>query len=231
MAVAVRLNPKVLPAALALGLLALGIPQTGDSILWQLTGDTPDQPGAASPGSVAEATHNAVLLERADDWFDDPRARIRAGILRLRIATTNSDGTVAAAVSAPELGHAQDDLRDGLKSAPANAMGWTALAQASLAAGDRPGAQAALLTSLLLDEHNPEISLWRCALGLTLWSYLDQDGRRMWNEQVNMAWRRQSMDVVALARQNPVFALLIRLALVSDSSRLRDFDSLYNAQH
>ena len=229
MAVAIRLNPKVLPAALALGLLALGIPQTGDSILWQLTGDTPDQPGAASPGSVPEATHNAVLLERADDWFDDPRARIRAGILYLRIATTSSDGS--AAVSAPELDHALDDLRDGLKRAPANAIGWTALAQANLAASDRPGAQAALLTSLLLDEHNPEISLWRCALGLTLWSFLDQDGRRMWNEQVNMAWRRQSMDVVALARQNPIFALLIRLALLSDSSRVKDFDSLYNAQH
>ena len=92
MAVAVRLNPKILPAALALGLLALGIPQTGDSIFWLMTGNTPEQPGAESPSSADEAARNAALLERADDWFGDPRARIRAGILRMRIATADVDG-------------------------------------------------------------------------------------------------------------------------------------------
>jgi hypothetical protein len=227
MVAAVRLNPKILPALLVLGLLALGIPQTGDSILWLMAGDTPDQPGAPSPDSIAATTRSVALLERADDWFDDPKARIRAGILRLRIATTNPDGT--AAISKPDLDLALNDLRDGLKRAPANAIGWAALAQASLAAGDQPAAQAALLTSFLLDEHNPDISLWRCSLGLALWGYLDQDGRRIWNEQVNLAWSKQSTDVVALAHQNPIYPLLIRLALLSDSARLSDFDNLYKA--
>jgi len=225
--VAVRLNPRILPAALALGLLALGIPQTGDSILWLMTGDTSDQPGTASPSSVAEAARNAALLERADNWFGDPKARIRAGILRLRLATENSDGTTA--VSAPELDRALNDLTDGLKRAPANAIGWAALAQASLAAGDRPRARAALSTSLLLDNYDPELSLWRCSLGLALWSYLNDDERRMWNDQVDMAWRRRPRDVVALAHQNGgIYALLIRLSLLSDSTRLSAFDRMYN---
>jgi hypothetical protein len=220
-----RLNPKILPVALALGLLALGIPQTGDSVLWLMTGDTPDQPGAASPDSVAEVTRNAALLEHADDWFGDPKARIRAGILLMRIATTNPDGT--AAVSAPELDRAQNDLTNGLARAPANAIGWTALAQANLAAGDRPRAQAALSTSLLLDNYDPELSLWRCALGIALWSNLDTDERRMWNDQVNMAWRTQPREVVTMARQNGgINTLLIRLALLSDRTQLSEFDRM-----
>lgn len=226
---AVRLSPKILPAVIALGLLALGIPQTGDSVLWLMTGDTPGQPGAASPSSGAEAARNAALLERADDWFGDPTARIRAGILRLRMATTNSDGT--AAVSVPELDHALNDLTDGLTRAPANAIGWAALAQASLAAGNRPQARAALATSLLLDDNDPELSLWRCELGLALWNILNDDERRMWNDQVNLAWRKHSHDVVALAHQNGrISALLIRLALLSDRTRLSEFDRMYNDQ-
>ena len=80
---------------------------------------------------------------------------------------------------------------------------------------------------LLLDNYDPELSLWRCALGISLWSNLDTDERRMWNDQVNMAWRRQPRDLVALARANGgVNTLLIRLALLSDSTQLSEFDQL-----
>jgi hypothetical protein len=231
MAVAVRLNPKILPAALALGLLALGIPQTGDSILWLMTGDTPDQLGAASPHSVTEAERDAALLERANDWFGDSKALIRAGILLMRIATTNPDGTPAASVSKPELDRALDDLTNGLARAPANSIGWTALAQTSLSAGDNQRARTALTTSLLLDDYDPELSLWRCTLGLQLWGSLDENERRMWNDQVNLAWRHNPQDVIALARANGgVNALLIRLPLLSDSTRLSDFDRMLKEQ-
>lgn len=224
-----RLNSKILPAILALGLLALGIPQTGGSILWLMTGDTPDQLGAASPDSVAKAARNAALLERADTWFGDPKARIRAGILLLRIATTNPDGT--ANISKPELDRALNDLRNGLARAPANALGWTALAQASLAAGDRPGARSALTTSLLIDDYDPDLSLWRCTLGLALWSDFNEDDRRMWNDQVNMAWHKHPEDVVALAHQNYGYVLLIRSSMLSDRTQLSEFDNYFKNSH
>jgi hypothetical protein len=230
MVVAVRLNPKILPAALVLGLLALGIPQTGDSILWVMTGDAPDQPAMANPSSVDEAARNAALLERADNWFGDPKALIRAGILRMRIATTSPDATTPT-VSTPELDHAINDLTDGLARAPANAIGWAALAQASIAAGDRPRARTELSTSLVLDEYDPELSLWRTALGLYLWGDFNDDERRMWNDQVNMAWSKNSGDVIALAHQNPIYGLLLRLPMLSDSKRLSEFDHMLKAQH
>jgi hypothetical protein len=227
MAVAVRLNPKILPAALALGLLALGIPQTGDSILWFMTGDTPEQPGAESPSSVDEAARNAALLERADDWFGDPRARIRAGILRMRIATADVDGKPN--VSKPELDHAISDLTDGLTRAPANAIGWTALAEANLVAGDLPRARTALATSLLIDNNDPDLSLWRSQVGLAIWSYFSNDERRMWNNQVILTWHSHPGDLVDLAHQNGgINALLIRMSLLSDRTQLNDFDQLYN---
>jgi hypothetical protein len=229
MAVAVRLNPKILPAALALGLLALGIPQTGDSIFWLMTGDTPEQPGAASPCSVDEAARNAALLERADDLFGDPRARIRAGILRMRIATTSTGPDGKPAVSKPELDHALGDLTDGLTRAPANAIGWTALAEASLAANDLPRARTALATSLLIDNNDPDLSLWRCQVGLALWSYFSNDERRMWNNQVVLTWRSHPGDLVDLAHQNGgINALLIRMSLLSDREKLNEFDQVYN---
>jgi len=229
MAVAVRLNPKILPAALALGLLALGIPQTGDSILWLMTGDTPEQLGAANPDSVDAAARNVTLLERADSWFGDPRALIRAGILRMRLATTGTGPDGKPAVAKPELDHAIADLTDGLMRAPANAIGWTALAEANIATDDRPRARNALSTSLLIDNNDPDLSLWRCEIGLALWSYFNNDERRMWNNQVILAWRNNPGDLVDLAHQDGgVNALLIRLALLSDRTRLDEFDKVYN---
>jgi len=225
--VAVRLSPKLLPALLVLGLVALGIPQTADSVLWWLTGDSPDQLGAASPATAASARHNAQLLERAYDWFGDGRAEGRAGILRLRLATERPAG-----IDKAELDNALNDLTTGLKHAPANAIGWAALAQAQLAADDSAKAHAALTTSLLLDEHDPQLALWRCALGLALWDKLSQDDRRLWNAQVAMAWDRDPQGLVALARHNGgVYTLPIRLSFLPDQSRLREFDRLLGVRH
>lgn len=198
--------------------------------MWLMTGDTPDQPGAKSPSSAVEAARNAALLERADDWFGDSKALIRAGILRLRLATSNSDNRKEI-VDAPELERALNDLTNGLKRAPASAIGWAALAQARLAAGDNPAARAALSTSLLLDDHSQELSSWRCELGLDLWNFLDQDDRRMWNDQVTMVWNEHPDDLVSLARQNDgSYAVAIRLALLMNPAQLSEFDRRFNAR-
>ncbi len=179
----IPLKSKALPVALALLLLALGIPQTVDSVLWLMTGDAPDRLGKESPASPDEAAANAALLEKADAWIGDPKARIRAGILRYRLAIGSGD-----AIDQDQLKRALNDLTDGLARSPANAYAWAALSQTLIVSGDRLKAKRALATSMLIDNADPEISLWRCDLGLLLWDVLDEDDRRMWNGQVRLAW-------------------------------------------
>jgi hypothetical protein len=217
--VSIPLKSKAFPAALALLLLALGIPQTIDSILWFLTGDTPSQLGGGSPASPDQAEANAALLEKADAWTGDPPARMRAGILRLRLAPAN--GTV----DQKQLQRAIDDLTDGLARDPANSLAWAALSQAQILAGNTGEAKDSLTTSLLLGEHEIGLSLWRCELGLQLWGSLDSDDRNLWNEQVRMAWDNQPRKLADLALSgNGAYMTPIRLALLSDRERLQAFD-------
>jgi hypothetical protein len=221
--VPIPLKSKALPAALACLLLALGIPQTVDSVLWVMTGDSSDQMGAESPASPDQALSNAALLERADTWTGDPKALIRAGILRLRAATT-SPGTI----DKDQLTQAINDLTNGLARSPANAYAWTALSQAQIAAGEGIKAKKALTTSMLIDNHDLTIGLWRCILGLQLWNELDTDDRRMWNEQVHIVWDSQPDDLVGLARANGgAYLIPISLALISDPTSFQAFQKLF----
>jgi hypothetical protein len=204
-------------------LLALGIPQTVDSVLWYMAGSSPDQLGNESPVEPDKLASNAALLESADAWTGDPKARIRAGILRLRLATASNDQT-----DKDQLQRAIDDLTGGLLRSPANAYGWAALAQAQIAAGDPVKAEKALATSILIDDFDPEMSLWRCQLGLLLWNNLDDDDRRLWNDQVRFAWDMKTLGLVALARQNAgAYEIPIRLALMSDPNRYRAFEKYF----
>ncbi len=222
----ILLKSKAFPAALLSLLLILGIPQTVDSVLWLLTGDTSNQLGKESPASPDIDASNAALLEQADVWTGDPKARIRAGILRLRLATASSDQ-----IKQDQLQRAIDDLTDGLARSPANSYGWAALSQAQIAAGERTKAEKALSTSMLIDDFDPEMSLWRCELGLLLWDILDGDDRRMWNDQIRLAWDNQPKGLIALARVDEgAFANPIRLALISDPARYQAFQKVF-VQH
>ena len=216
----ILLKSKALPAALALLLLGLGIPQTVDSVLWLMTGDISDQPGEASPSSASHAASNAALLEKADAWTGDPRARIRAGVLRLRLATESG-----SQMDNEQLQQALEDLTEGLARSPANAYGWAALAQAQIASGALVKAKQALSTSMLIDDFDPQLSRWRTELGLLLWNELDSDDRRLWNNQVRLVWDTQPNSLVELAKKNDgVYAPLIRFALLADPARLASFD-------
>jgi hypothetical protein len=218
---------KILPATLALLLLALCIPQTVDSTLWLMTSDTSDQLGKESPALPEEAESNAALLENADTWTDDPKARIRAGILRLRLATASSDR-----IDKIQLQIAIDDLTDGLARSPANAYAWATLAQAQIASGESAKAKRALATSILIDDFDPNMSLWRCELGLLLWGSFDNDDRRLWNDQVRLAWNTQPEGLVKLARQDDgAYAMPIRLALITDPAGYQAFQQALIEQH
>jgi hypothetical protein len=218
-----RLKSRILPAALALLLLVLGIPQTVDSVLWLMTGDASDQLGKENPASPDKAASNAALLEKADAWTGDPKALIRAGVLRLRLATASNDQ-----IDKDQLRHAIDDLTDGLTRSPANSYAWAALSQAQIFAGDRIKATKALSTSLLINDYDPQMDLWRCELGLLLWNDLDTDSRRLWNDQIRMVWDAWPQGVIILAKENAgAYATMIRLALLSDPVRYQAFEKAF----
>jgi hypothetical protein len=226
-AMTIPFKTRIIPAGLALLLLALGLSQTADSVFWLMTGDSPDQLGKESPASPDLAAKNAVLLERADAWFGDPKARIRAGILRLRLL--GAPGVIQ--INPMELARATDDIAAGLARAPANAFAWAALAQAEIAAGNGAGAKRAFTTSLLVADHDPDLSLWRCELGLRLWPLLDGDDRDMWNDQVRLAWDRQRTGLLSLARRDAAFIPPIRIALTSEPAQLAAFENELNRSH
>lgn len=215
----IRLSARLIPALIATVLLLLGVPQAVDSMVWALADSAPDQLGAAGSASDKVAAREIGLLEGVDRWVGDPRARIRAGILRLRRAADQPDAAAAA-----ERLHGIADLTSGLARFPASAVGWTALAQAQLAVGNLAAATAAFKASILIDDHDPQLSLWRCGLGLMLWNALGADDRRLWTDQVRETWKTDPAGLVALAHQSGGYATPIRLALILDPNQLAAFD-------
>jgi len=217
-----HLNHKVLSIAFALPILALGIPQAIDSALWNFSGESRDQLGAANPSTANASTVAIGWLELAGNWLYDPRATIRAGVMRLRLVSAPGAADVKQSAM---LQRSISDLIRGLQQTPANAVGWAALAAAQLDAGNELNAKDALRASILLGNFDPDLSLWRSALGLRLWAHLDADDREMWGEQVRIAWDHQSNDLLALARANKGPGLIIiRHALSTQPGRLDDFD-------
>jgi hypothetical protein len=208
----------MIAAALSVGLLALGIPQTVDSIIWRYA----DVGGGAAamklPNWTEAVRADSALLEEADTWLDDPRARIRAGLLQLDLAYR---------AGPDELGHLQitravADLADGLARAPANGRAWMMLGFARLAAGDRDGARGALRASLLVADFDPALVIDRCKLGFALWPELDASERHMMREQVRDAWTYHPRGLVALARRPPSF-YWVAGALAEDPEQLAGF--------
>lgn len=217
-----QLKHKALSIAFALAILALAIPQSIDSVLWIFSGQSRDQLAAANPPTAKASSAAIGWLEVAGNWLYDPPARIRAGIMRLRLAATPN----AADYNQPEmLQNSISDLTAGLQQMPGNALGWASLADAQIIADNDLKARNALRASMLFGNFDPDLSLWRSTLGIRLWSQLDTDDREMWSEQVRIAWDSQPNGLLAFARAaNGPTLILIRNALSVRPVRLDDFD-------
>jgi hypothetical protein len=210
----------VIPAALAVALLALGLPQTADSALRLYAGWADDMTGTEGPPAPAAARESASLLERLDGRLADPRARIRAGILRLRLALAPD---AAEATRRAALAGAVGDLTDGLARAPGDAFAWAALAEALLSSGYGARAARALRASMLLAGYAPGLSLLRSALGLRLFLLLSEEDRGLWADQVRLAWDKHPAGLLALAREAGQ-DVAIGAALAADPARRAAFE-------
>lgn len=223
---------RIISGWLALGLgfalLGLGLPQTADSLL-RLYAENGS--GAAmqplSDSSLA-APQGVAFLKKIDEWTDDPELRIRAGVIELRSAADSEVGNNGTRPR--DLVSAVDDLENGLSRAPANAVGWAALAHARLLQGDSGGAKAALRISLRIAPFEPALLLWRCQLGLTLWPTMDSDDRRLVEDEIRMSWGNQPAALLALARLSRAYVPLISLALAQDPKDLIAFSRAFNGQ-
>ncbi len=216
-----------IPAILALAILALGIPQTADSIFRLSIDEADDVTGKTAPASPSIADANALLLEKIDGWLGDPRARIRAGILHLRLGLTPDSGAV---LHGTELADAVGDLDAGLARAPGDAFAWAALAEAQLTLGNLDLARRALRASMLFAGDEPGLTLWRSALGLQLLLVLSEDDRALWANQVRLAWDQNPSAILAIAREGNS-ASALKNALTTDPVRLDAFEKALAAQH
>ena len=193
-----RLAPwKLVAGGLGLALLALGLFQAGPAVL-RLYAEWGIDPRAPVTAESAAAMRAGIrLLVAADDWFGDPRARIRAGLYELRLAEA---GDAEGAVDHDGVARAVADLNAGLARVPADPLAWAALSDGRLVVADRSGAAAALEASILLGPNEPELVLSRSTLAVALWPDLDAEGRQLAATQLRLAWDHDRTAVLALAR-------------------------------
>ena len=204
-------------AALALGLLALGLAQTAAALWYGSIERGLDLYAMNGEAERAAAREAAPALEALDARLGDPQALIDAAVLRLGLAEEHADAPARADVAA-----AGRDLESGLARLPASDLGWYELADARYRLADFAGARAALRTSMLLGYYDPALNAVRSWLGLRLWLLLDANEARMVEDQIRFAWLGDRDGLLLIARRDAGTASLIRRALDADARG--DFD-------
>lgn len=209
---------RVFAAALAAGLLVLGVPQTQDAVL-RLKAEYGVDLYTLKPADADEARSAVPKLEAIDARFDDPEARLHAALLRIELAGFGTDTSARE-----DLGAAAQDLDAALSRLPANDLGWYKLAEARFRLRDRDRALDALRTSILMGRYDPMLNLVRAEVAIRLG--LDAREPRMLQDQVRFAWITAPERLAALARGDAWIAASVRAAL--DPDTLPAFEREFN---
>ncbi|HLI19559.1 MAG TPA: hypothetical protein VKV32_00465 [Stellaceae bacterium] len=204
---------NLLLAALAVGILGLGVPRTLDSLMQLQAGGTEDLANADTFQDIAARNIDAARLERIDARFHDPAASIRAGTIEYALAATGGDADHA------QIDAAITDLESGLARAPADPKGWMMLARARAQLGDRGGARLALRNSIAIAPHDPALALARAEFGLQLLSDLQPEERQLVSEQIRLAAADQFAGLVRYV-QNGGDPTPITSALAGDHDKV-----------
>lgn len=197
---------KIMAAGVGALLVAVGARGFAASSMY-LYGDA-EATAPASIGSAAgggPAAKGVAALEAVDARFNDPSARIRAGLLQYRLSYTLRKGGLP---DQSRLVQAASDLGEGLARAPADARAWTTLAQCRFVLGDIPGGRLALRTALWLGPNDSSLLLWRSQIGLAVWALLDDEERELVSTQIRLAWQREPDDLVAVAKSRGMSAII-----------------------
>lgn len=218
---------KLAAAAVAIGLLALGVPQIGAAVLRLYAGAVAVPTSGSRVAYIDAISGKIALLKLADRWFGDPEARIEAGVDELAVAQARgSEGKPDHA----SLDAAVADLAGGLSRAPADPFAWLALGDARMEEGEEKAAAAALRASILFGSHELALALPRSELGLSLWPSLDSDEKRAVASQIRLAWDRDPYALVRLVRlRKQIFPVMI--ALAQNPDQLTTFMRAFSAPH
>lgn len=219
-----ELRRKALIAVLGISLLALALPRAV-RFFWQLQIQANVETEYPTPTETREKqSHGAQSLRQIDLIFNDPQARIRSGMLELKLALSTQNQS--SQIAHEHLALAIEDLSDGLSRSPANAQAWLELAHAKLASGDAPGALTALNASIEVGRYDPALCLRRTEIGLRLWLILTDQDRTVIGEQIQFAWNREPEELAKLAARDDWIANILRSALTENASALNIFDKM-----
>lgn len=153
---------------------------------------------------------------------------------------TWTDMGMAQSLMAYKIGHQSEEgkklltesiasLKNGLALAPANPFAWARLGYAELIKAGRPNSSAAnaLKMSLLTAVYEPRLLVSRLELCLTVWEYLDDEGRDLVAKQVSLATRREPAKLAEIANRNNAAVSIIRDTLSKYPEELEKFEEHY----
>jgi hypothetical protein len=205
-----RLRPgnllvPILGGCLAAALLALAVPRLiaatallkGDAALELLrSGREPTLEGVER---LLRSRQEALA------WAPSGQSHLDLAAAFLALSESSRDGSVAPA----ELrALAERHLRQSLALAPANAQAWQLLAGTSLMRNDPDEAAQALALSFEANPHAPYLGEARTALGMLLWSRLDEPTRASLREEIRSTFRRSPSRTAQTALDTGSVALL-----------------------
>jgi hypothetical protein len=133
-------------------------------------------------------------------------------------------------VATTDARRAADLLELYLASAPADSIAWSNLALARLRSGAVDVSVAPFKMAMLMASSSGAL-LWRCDFGLTVFSSLDDEGRKMLAGQFDHAMERSSREFVRLVRQREDKLAVVRLSLATYPEALSDFESEFAVTH
>ena len=162
-------------------------------------------------------------LERASAWIDSGRIETDHGLAQLRLARITGFRTDEGRRL---LNQAEELLRHGLARAPANPFAWARLAFVRLAK-DGPSKAVAdtLVMSMKTGADDPRLRFSRLPLCLMVWEWFDEDGRRMAEEQIRLAWKASHPTTAEIARRHDRLEA-VRRVLAAAPGDLRRFNTL-----
>jgi hypothetical protein len=180
-------------------------------------GDSPGNP-VENPAAEDLKVREAPCWAEAQDLFLLAWAKNR--LIASREPSEASAAVLASAIS---------DAERAVQKAPGYSPGWLMLADLRREAGAPESDVAKLLKiSILTAPFDPYRVNGRLVVGFSIYSSLDEEGRDLLAEQIQMAWRHAPKDLVKLAlapdRVDRLF--LTRLALAADPSVLAEFEKL-----
>lgn len=131
-------------------------------------------------------------------------------------------GSTGGAASG-QAGRAAQAFKAYLTRVPGDARGWAGLAQAELIAGDRTAARDALKMSVLMSPLVLQLALWHCSLAIDLRAMLDEDLRRLLEEQFRLVADSDPAALVNLVHQRNAL-LFARIMLAANPEAMARFE-------